>query len=238
VKEKVTIQDFVQLIPTPIRIVLVDDHALVRAGIRSLLTQSRGISVVGEAGDGYEAIELIREHRPDLVLLDITMQKMNGLETLHRIKKEFPRVRVLVLTMHTNEEYVLWAMQAGASGYLLKGADAGELERAVRAVAQGQTYLSPEISTHVIEEYRRRVSGTRGKRPVGKSPFEQLTARQREILQLIAEGYTTKEIAAKLGLSVKTVETHRMELMKRLDVHDVAGLIRYAIRMGLVSAEK
>lgn len=210
-----------------IRVLLADNHTLVRAGLRALLQNIEGIQVVAEAGDGREALHLIAVHQPDLVLMDIAMPEMNGLEATAHVVKEFPQVRVIILSMHANEEYVLQALRTGAMGYVLKDAGIGELELAVRAIASGETYLSPAVSKHVVADYVRRVGSE-------SSSLEQLTSRQREILQLIAEGRTTKEIADLLYLSVKTVETHRMQLMKRLDIHDVAGLVRYAIRMGLV----
>ena len=159
--------------------------------------------------------------------MDIAMPEMNGLEATAHVVKEFPQVRVMILSMHANEEYVLQALRSGAMGYVLKDAGISELELAVRAIVRGETYLSPAVSKHVVADYVRRVSSE-------PSSLEQLTSRQREILQLIAEGRTTKEIADLLYVSVKTVETHRLQLMKRLNIHDIAGLVRYAIRMGLV----
>lgn len=211
-----------------IRILLADDHHLVRAGIRSLLEGLPDIEVVAETGDGREAIELVRTCGPALVLMDIAMGGMNGLEATARLLKEFPQLRIIILSMHANEEYVRQALHAGAAGYLLKDAATTELEVAVRAVARGETYLSPAISRHVIEEYL----GGRGEPAAG--PLAQLTARQREVLQLIAEGKTTKQIAGLLDVSVKTAETHRAQLMERLGIRDVPGLVRFAIRHGLV----
>ena len=211
-----------------IRILLADDHHLVRAGIRSLLEGLPGIEVVAEAGDGRDAIELVRTCSPDLVLMDITMGGMNGLEATACLLKEFPQLRIIILSMHANEEYVRQALQAGAAGYLLKDAATAELEVAVRAVARGETYLSPVISRQVIEEYL----GGRGE--AGAGPLALLTARQREVLQLIAEGRTTKQIAGLLDVSVKTAETHRAQVMERLGIRDVPGLVRFAIRHGLV----
>jgi DNA-binding NarL/FixJ family response regulator len=213
-----------------IRVVLADDHALVRAGIRSLLEKLPAIEVVGEASNGRQALELIRTSAPNLILLDISMAELGGLEALPRIVKDFPAVKVLILSAHANEEYVLRALRRGAVGYMLKDAAAEELELAIKAVAQGKTYLSPSISRTVVESYIQRAAG-------GKGPIEELTARQREILQMIAEGKNTKEIAATLEISVKTVEAHRLQLMARLNIHDVAGLVRYAIRSGLVSPD-
>lgn len=216
----------VALLNQLIRLLLVDNHTLVRAGLRALLQNLEGIQVVAEAGDGREALRLIEIHQPDVVLMDIAMPEMNGLEATARIVKEYPHVRVIILSMYANEEYVLQALRSGAVGYVLKDAGLGELELALRASVQGETYLSPAVSKHVIADYVRRVGE--------ESTLEQLTSRQREILQLIAEGRTTKEIADSLYISVKTVETHRMQLMKRLNIHDIAGLVRYAIKAGLV----
>jgi DNA-binding NarL/FixJ family response regulator len=215
----------------PIRVLLVDDHSLVRAGIRSLLEKIPGVEVVGEASNGREALELVRSTSPNLVLMDIAMPDLAGLETLPRIARNFPGVKVILLSAHANEEYVIRALRSGASGYMLKDAATSELELAINSVAQGKTYLSPSISRTVIDSYLQRVGGE-------SSPLEELTPRQREILQLIAEGTNTKEIAYALKISVKTVEAHRLQLMARLDIHDVPGLVRYAIRCGLVSSEK
>ncbi len=223
----------------PTRVLLAEDHTLVRAGIRALLQNLTGMQVVAEASDGREALRLIKTYQPDVVLMDIAMAGLNGLEATARVTKEFPTVRVIILSMHSNEEYVAQALRAGAAGYLLKDAVAAELELAVTAVARGKTYLSPAVSKHVIADYLRRVEGgATGGGGEAPSTSALLTPRQREILQLIAEGHSTKEIASILHLSVKTVETHRTQLMARLDVHDVAGLVRYAIRIGLVTPDK
>ena len=209
-----------------LRIVLADDHALVRAGFRALLQSLDGIEVVAEAENGVQALELIERHLPDLVLMDIAMPGLNGLEAAARAAKSAPEVKIIILSMHANEEYVLQSLKAGAKGYLLKDAGLAELQLALESVSSGQTFLSPAISKHLIDAYVERTSD-------GMEPFSILTSRQREILQLIAEGDTTKEIAQKLGVSVKTVETHRTQLMQRLDIHDLAGLVRYAIRLGI-----
>jgi DNA-binding NarL/FixJ family response regulator len=214
-----------------IRIVLADDHALVRAGIRSLLEKLPDVEVVGEASDGRQALGLIRTSGPNLILLDISMAELGGLEALPRIVKDSPAVKVLILSAHANKEYVLRALRHGAAGYMLKDAAAEELELAIKAIARGKTYLSPSVSRTVVEGYVRRASDE-------NDPVEELTTRQREILQLIAEGKNTKEIAGLLEISVKTVEAHRLQLMARLDIHDVPGLVRYAIRSGLVSPER
>jgi DNA-binding NarL/FixJ family response regulator len=215
---------------TPIRVLLVDDHALVRAGIRSLLEKMPKVKVVGEASNGREALPMIRAELPNLILMDIAMAGLGGLETLPRIVKRFPSVRVIILSAHANEEYVIRALRNGAAGYMLKDAATVELQLAINSVAQGKTYLSPSISRTVIDSYVERVGSQ-------SSFVEQLTPRQREILQLIAEGKNTKQIAGTLEISVKTVEAHRLQLMARLDIHDVPGLVRYAIRSGLVSSE-
>jgi DNA-binding NarL/FixJ family response regulator len=210
-----------------VRILLADDHTLVRAGIRSLLEELPDVRVVAEAGDGREALALIEAHQPDIALLDIAMPGLNGLDVASRVANDFPFVRVIILSMHATEEYVLRALRAGAAGYLLKDAATPELGLALAAVVRGETYLSPSVSRHVTE-YIRRVGETQ------ISSLERLTPRQRDVLQLIAEGHTTRGIAQTLGISVKTVETHRAQLMERLDIHDIAGLVRYAVRMGLV----
>lgn len=212
-----------------IRVLLADDHSLVRAGFRNMLENLDVVDVIAEADDGRQALALIEEHRPDVVLMDIAMPGLNGLEAATRVREAFPGVRVVILSMHANEEYILQALNVGAAGYLLKDADPAELELAVKAAARGDTYLSPQVSRQVADYVRR----TGGK----SSLFERLTSRQREVLQLIAEGYTSREIAHQLDISVKTVETHRANLMERLDIRDIAGLVRYAIRTGLVSLE-
>jgi DNA-binding NarL/FixJ family response regulator len=210
------------------RVLLADDHTLVRAGIRSLLEAMDGVEVVAESGDGREALELIGKHRPDVALLDIGMPGLSGLEVAKRAADESPRTKIVILSMHADATYVTQALRAGVAGYLLKGAAVSELPLAFQAVARGETYLTPKVSRSVVEGFLRDTE------PV---PVEGLTARQREILQLIAEGHSTKEIARILEVSVKTVETHRTRLMDRLDIHDVPGLVRFAIRAGLVTSE-
>jgi DNA-binding NarL/FixJ family response regulator len=215
----------------PIRILLADDHALVRAGIRTLLEKIPNVEVVGEASTGRQALEMVKTRLPNLVLMDIAMAELGGLEALPRITKDFPGVKVIILSAHANEEYVIRALRNAAAGYMLKDAATAELELAIRSVTEDKTYLSPSISRTVIDSYLERVGG-----PL--SPLEQLTSRQREILQSIAEGKNTKEIASDLDISFKTVESHRLQLMERLNIHDIPGLVRYAIRSGLVSAER
>ena len=211
-----------------IRVLLAEDHTLVRAGIRSLLAELSWVEVVGEAADGRETVRLVSEVRPQVVLMDITMAGLNGLDATERIVREFPDTRVIILSMHANEEYVRRALLVGAAGYVLKDAEKAELELALKSVARGGTYLSPSVSRPLVSDYTERA---------GRQSLERLTARQREILQLIAEGNSTKDIARDLGLSIKTVETHRAQLMARLDIHDIAGLVRYAIRAGIASSE-
>lgn len=213
-----------------IRVLLADDHGLVRAGIRTLLDQIETLAVIGETGDGRSVLKLVKEHQPDIVLLDIAMPSLNGLEVAARISRDYPDTRTIMLSMHANEEYVLQALRSGASGYLLKDAAVAELEIAIRSVVHGKTYLSPSISKTVIDEYLDNNSRAR-------SPLERLTSRQREILQLVAEGHTTRQIADMLCVSVKTVETHRAQLMDRLEIRDVPGLVRYAIRTGLIHTD-
>jgi DNA-binding NarL/FixJ family response regulator len=215
-----------------IHVILADDHTLVRAGIRALLEKLPGVKVVGEAGDGREVLNLVKAHPPDVVLMDIAMPGLNGLEAAERMARDYPAVRIIMLSMHNNEEYVLRALKAGASGYLLKKAATAELETALQRVVHGEIYLSREISTQLREKFP--LHGITDR----KSPLEQLTGRQREILQLIAEGQNTKGIAEILKVSPKTVEYHRMKLMSGLNVHDVPGLVRFALRVGLIPEEK
>jgi DNA-binding NarL/FixJ family response regulator len=210
----------------PIHVLIADDLTLVRAGVRSLLERSSDMQVVAEAGDGREALKMVEEHHPDVVLMGITLSAMNGIEATARIAKEFPNVRVVILSSHTGEEYVWQAFRAGASGYLPKAASPQELDEAIKSVLRGKIYLSKLLSRQVTDFDRLMRSEL--------SLLGKLTPRQREILQLIAEGKSTKGIAKDLEISVKTVETHRAQLMDRLGIHDVAGLVRYAIRAGLV----
>jgi DNA-binding NarL/FixJ family response regulator len=213
------------------RVLLADDHSLVRAGIRALLNEIPGLQVVAEAADGREALDLARIHRPNLVLMDISMRGLNGIEATSQLRRDLPDVRVIILSMHASEEYVTQALRAGASGYMLKDSATQELALAIAAVMRGEAYLSPSISKQLVERY---VQGG----GVDTGPLDVLTSRQREILQLIAEGRSTKEIAHLLHLSVKTVESHRSQLMERLEIHDIPGLVRYALRVGLVQQDQ
>jgi DNA-binding NarL/FixJ family response regulator len=213
-----------------IRVLLADDHTLVRAGIRSLLETLEDVEVVAECGEGREALELIARHRPDLALLDIGMPGLSGIEIVRHSVRETPNTRFVILSMYDDATHVRQAIRAGVAGYLLKGAAVAELPLAIKAVMAGETYLTPRVSRHVVRGFLDEDASV-------MDPLESLTPRQREILQLIAEGKSTKEIAAILDVGVKTVETHRARLMESLDIHDVPGLVRFAIRSGLVSPE-
>lgn len=215
----------------PLRVVLADDHPIVRAGIRAALEQLPGVQVIGEANDGREAIELVKSERPDVVFMDISMHGLNGLEATERIVEAMPNVRVVILSRHENVEYYWRALKVGASGYLLKSAVIAELKAAIQRVAGGEIYLSPEVSRQFRKELPlHQIAHAR-------SPVEVLSPRQREILQLIAEGQTTKAIALTLKISAKTVEYHRAKLMQSLNIFDIPGLVRFALRAGLVSQE-
>ena len=206
----------------PIRILLAEDHVIVRQGLRALLEQA-GMAVIGEASDGPEALRIAHEQHPDVAILDIAMPHLNGIETARRLREALPQTKIVLLTVHTEDPYVLEAMQAGAVGYVLKTQAAADIVQAIRDVVQGDIYLSPRVSRAVVKAYLTR----------SDLPPDPLTSREREILQLIAEGQTTKEIAWGLGLSVKTVESHRIRLMRKRDIHETATLVRFAIRRGL-----
>ncbi|MAT59041.1 MAG: DNA-binding response regulator [Ignavibacteriae bacterium] len=222
---------------TKIKVFLADDHNLIRAGIKSLISEFSGIEVIGEAEDGREAIDKIIELKPDIVLLDIKMKELNGLEVTARLNKEYPDVLIIILSMHSNEEYVVQALKAGASGYLLKDSLPSELEIAIKSVMKGKTYLSPTVSQKLVTDYLKRVSDADADTEKDLGVFDLLTARQREVLQLIAEGNSTKEIADKLHVSIKTIETHRAQIMERLQIFNLQGLVKYAIKTGLISSE-
>ncbi|WNO04712.1 response regulator transcription factor [Rhodoferax mekongensis] len=212
-----------------LRVLLADDHTLVRAGLRKLLEIIPDLEVVGEASDGVALMALTAELRPDMVLMDISMPGLNGLEATARLCKEWPEIKIIILSMHQSEEYVRQSLRHGASGYLLKDCAPMELDKAIKAVSAGETYLSPAVTKEVLNDYVHRLREE-------AQPGDQLTPRQREVLQLVAEGLSTKEIARRLDLSVKTVDTHRSQLMRQLDIHEVTGLVRYALRIGLISA--
>ncbi|HEV2392703.1 MAG TPA: response regulator transcription factor [Verrucomicrobiae bacterium] len=214
-----------------LRVMLADDHPIVRAGIRAELEKLPQVEIVAEASDGREALELLQARQPDIVFMDISMRGLNGLETTARITKEFPKTRVIILSMHQNEEYFWQALKAGAAGYLLKKAATAELGAALDRVAGGEIYLTREISSRLLKKLPLQQIAHQ------KSPLEKLTDRQREILQLIAEGQTTKAIALILKVSPKTVEYHRAKLMERLNIYDIPGLVRFALQTGLISQE-
>lgn len=209
-----------------IRILLADDHAIVREGLRALLAREPDMQVVAEAEDGREALRLAQETRPDVAAMDLSMPLLNGLEAARQMASWKPGPRPILLTMHVEERYVLEALRAGARGYVLKKQAAADLVRAIREVASGRVYLSPGISAVVADAVR----------SPAPPPEDPLTSREREVLQLVAEGKTTKEISAILGVSVKTADAHRTRLMQKLNIHDIAGLTRYAIRQGLIQA--
>ena len=211
----------------PVRVLIADDHILVRSGIRELLEGIDDVAVVAEAGDGLEALRLIEEHAPDILFLDINMPGLNGFDVLDQVSKKFPEVRAIVLTVHDSEEYVMRALNLGAMGYLAKSAASTELELAIKTVARKEKYVSAELSRKIFLEHV--IDAARGRRPLAE-----LTPRQLQVLRMIAEGHTTKGIALNLDISAKTVESHRAQLMERLSIRDVAGLVRYSIKMGLV----
>jgi DNA-binding NarL/FixJ family response regulator len=212
------------------RVLLADDHALVRAGIRALLEGIPLVEVVGETGDGQDALERVRRDPPDVLLLDVSLPGMNGLEVAERIRRIESPTRVLMLSMHSGPDYVARALAAGAAGYLIKDAAFDELEQAIVVVARGGRYISRGIDQDVVRSFAKQTSS-------GQSQLQVLTPRQRQVLQLIAEGRGTREIAERLHLSVKTVETHRAQLMSRLGIHDISGLVRFAIRVGLLASD-
>jgi DNA-binding NarL/FixJ family response regulator len=213
-----------------IRVLLADDHKLFRAGIAALLQTRGDIEIVAEAADGREALRFVADQQVDVVLMDIMMPNLNGLDAAARMAGAFPRTRIIILSMTSDEDSVLKALRAGAVGYLVKTADPAELELAIRAAVRGETFLSSAVSEHVVAACLKRLDKE-------QTSLERLPPRQREVLQLVAEGHTTKDIAKKLNISVKTAETYRGELVKALDIHDIASLTRYAIRVGLVSAD-
>lgn len=216
--------------PRRTRVLIADDHTIVRHGLRAILKAELDMEVIGEAADGREVLKKVAALRPDIVVLDISMPKMNGLEVTQRLAREAPRTRVIALTMHSSEEYVYSLLKAGARGFLLKESAASDLVEALRLVRRGGTYLHPSISMKVVNEY------LKGPDPASRiASRDGLSSRECEVLRLIAEGHTSKEIAARLALAVKTIEAHRTRIMEKLRIHNVAGLTRYAISRGISS---
>jgi DNA-binding NarL/FixJ family response regulator len=214
-----------------IRVLLADDHQLFRDGLRSLLQRSPGFTVAGEAADGLETLQLAAQLQPDVVLLDISMPGLNGVEVTRRLAAEVPETRVVILSMHADRRFVAETLRAGASGYLLKDSAFPDVVRAIQAALQGHVFLSPAITDVVAQDFASRA------KPAADSAFHRLSPREREVLQLLAEGRATKEIAGKLAVSTKTVETHRRQIMEKLGLHSVAELTKYAIREGLTPLE-
>lgn len=214
------------------KVIIAEDHAILRDGLKSLLTSSMDFEVVGEAEDGREAIKCVERLKPELIIMDLSMPRMNGMEAIREIKRVFKDIKVLVLTVHKDEEYILATFKAGADGYVLKDSSYHELMMAIKSVLRGKRYISPGISEKVLEGY---LEGR--ERLKEKTSWETLTPREREILKLIAEGYKNKEIAEELCISVKTVEKHRSNLMEKLDLHNIQALTTFAIEKGLVSKE-
>ncbi len=216
-----------------IKVLIADDHTIVRQGLRSLLEGAEDVEVVGEAEDGRQAITQAEALQPDIIVMDIAMPGLNGLEATREIRRRFPQIRVLTLTMHRDPQYVFRLLQAGASGYLLKDSAKEALLAAIQAVHRGETFLSPEVSRQVIDAYIQR-----GEDAVTATvPFDTLTTREREVLQLIAEGYTSRQIAGQLAISVKTVNNHRARIMDKLNIRDIAGLTRFAVQNGLIQTD-
>jgi DNA-binding NarL/FixJ family response regulator len=214
-----------------IRILIADDHTIVRQGLKKLLEEEQGMEVVGEAVDGRDAVAKAMDLMPDIVLMDLSMPGLHGLEAARQISKRLPKTRVLILSMHKNEAYVLQSLQAGATGYILKDSASEEVATAIRSVNRGDSYLSPSISRVVIEDYLRlSTPGASG----AKSLYDTLTVREREIFQLLAEGLKNQEISERLHVSVKTVETHRAHIMEKLNLNNIAELVKYSIEIGIV----
>jgi DNA-binding NarL/FixJ family response regulator len=216
-----------------IRVLLADDHAIVREGVRLCLEGMGDMAVVAEASDGYETVRLVGQLRPDVAVIDVTMPRLNGIEALRQIKRDYPRTAVVILSMHDNEAYVTRALHAGASGYVLKRTAATELARAIRAAAAGEIYLDPGVAKRVVADYLQRL----GPDDVAAAPHDRLTPREREVLQLAAEGLTIREIAEQLVVSTKTAEHHRTSAMAKLNLHSQTELVKYAIRTGLIEAD-
>lgn len=219
-----------------ITVLVADDHTIVRRGLVSLLSLGEGIQVVGEAPDGRTALEMALQMEPDVVLMDISMPVLNGLEATARIKKQAPHIRVLVLSAYDNEEYITQVVRSGANGYLLKNSSADELYAAIRSVSTGHAFFSPSVSKVIADSYVRGSTGTPA--TTSRQADSRLTAREREILQLVAEGHTHQDVADQLHISVRTVDTHCGNIMKKLDIHDSAGLVTYAIKNGILILPK
>ena len=215
----------------PIRILLADDHAILRDGIRALLSDETDLNVVGEAKNGRQALEQARALRPDIVIMDIGMPLLSGLEATTQIRRDVPEARVLILTMHQNEEYLAHVLAAGASGYVLKDVAGRELVSAIRQVAGGEPFFSPSMTKTLTSLYLHSLEAERT-----HDPYDDLTIREREVLQLVAEGFTNHQIAEMLKLSIKTVKTHRLHLMQKLDLHDRTELVKYAFQKGIITA--
>jgi len=215
-----------------IRILLADDHKIVRDGLRALIEKQSGMEVIAEAGDGRSTVQMVQELLPNVVIMDIAMPDMNGIEATRQITATAPNVKIVALSMHSDKRFVAEMLKAGASGYLLKDCAFEELDNAMRAVIANRTYLSPKIADIIIKDYTRLFPKTEF------SVFSILTLREREVLQLLAEGKTTKEISSSLNISAKTVETYRKQIMDKLDIHSIAELTKYAVREGLTSLEK
>lgn len=213
------------------KVLLADDHAVLRDGLRMVLDAQRGITVIGEAEDGRQALEMVEELQPDVVVMDIAMPNMNGAEATRQIKRRFPQVKVLILTMHENQQYLAQIIKAGAIGCVLKRSAGSELVTAVRAAAHGESYFSPTLATMMLDSYRMHLFEE------GQDETSLLTEREREILQLVAEGKNNQEIADILVVSIKTVQTHRAHLMEKLDAHDRTELVKHAIRLGMIASE-
>jgi len=213
-----------------IRILLADDHTLMRSGLRVLLEQQSDLAVVGEASDGREAVALVASQRPDVLVMDIGMPSLNGIEAAAQITQSHPEISIVMLSMHSDESYVLRALKAGARGYLLKDSAEADLIRAVHSVTEGKSFFSPAVSKVLLDDYVRKL-----KRSGTEDPYDLLTPREREVLQLVAEGESNKDVAQLLNLSVYTVETHRSNIMEKLNLHGVPELILYAVRKGIIS---
>jgi len=213
-----------------IRVLVVDDHTIVRDGVCALLALAGDIQVVGEAANGSEALKVIGELEPDVVLMDIAMPVMGGLEATRRIRREFPRTRVLVLTQYDDKEYVFPVIESGASGFISKTAASSELTVGIRSVYQGDSYLSPSVARLLVEDFQQEAGGR-----TRQDPYEQLTDRERDVLKLLAEGYTTQEVADTLVITPKTVEGHKTKLMSKLGIHNRIDLVKYALRKGIIT---